>query len=58
MAKPDTFGNRAAAFEAHDDISRSPDDGETIGDVIISRYSRREVMRGTFGVDMWMPLTK
>ena len=49
MAKTDTFGNRAAAAEAHDDIPRSPDAGETIGDIIIIRYSRREVMRGTLG---------
>jgi len=50
MAKTDEFCNRAAAFEAHDDIPRSPADGETIGDVIITRYSRRQVMRGTLGV--------
>ena len=50
MAKTDIFCNRAAAAEAHDDIPRSPDAGETIGDIIIKRYSRREVMRGTLGV--------
>jgi uncharacterized protein len=50
MAKPDTFSNRAAAAEAHDDIPRSPASGETIGDIIFKRYSRREVMRGTLGV--------
>jgi secreted PhoX family phosphatase len=50
MAKTDSFCNRAAAYEAHDDIPRSPADGETIGDIILRRYSRREIMRGTLGV--------
>ena len=50
MAKTDNFRNRAAACEAHDDVPRSPAEGETIGDVILGRYSRREVMRGTLGV--------
>jgi hypothetical protein len=50
MAKHDIFCNRAAAAEAHDDIPRSPDSGETIGDIIVKRYSRRDIMRGTLGV--------
>ena len=50
MAKHDIFCNRAAAAEAHDDIPRSPDAGETIGDIIVKRYSRRDMMRGTLGV--------
>ena len=50
MAKEETFCNRAAACEAHDDIPRSPEQAETIGDVIVRRYSRRQVMRGTLGV--------
>lgn len=50
MAKQDSFCNRAAAAEAHDDIPRSSDSGETIGDIIAKRYSRREMMRGTLGV--------
>jgi len=50
MAKKDEFGNRAAACEAHDDIPRSPENGETIGDVILRRFSRRDIMRGTLGV--------
>jgi secreted PhoX family phosphatase len=50
MANSDTFRNRAAACQAHDDIGRSPADGETIGDVILRRYSRRDMMRGTLGV--------
>jgi secreted PhoX family phosphatase len=50
MAKHDIFCNRAEAAEAHDDIPLSPAGGETIGEVIIRRYSRREVVRGTLGV--------
>jgi uncharacterized protein len=50
MAKHDPFRNRAAACEAHDDVPRSPAGGETIGDVILRRYSRRAVMCGTLGV--------
>ncbi len=50
MAKSDQFFNRAEACQAHDDIPRSPENGETIGDVIIRRFSRREMMRGTLGV--------
>jgi hypothetical protein len=50
MANRDPFRNRAAACEAHDDIPRSPAEGETIGEVILRRYSRRAVMRGTLGV--------
>ena len=48
--KQTPFCNRAAAAEAHDDIPRSPETGETIGDIILRRYSRRDVMRGTLGV--------
>jgi hypothetical protein len=50
MAKSDQFCNRAAAAEAADDIPRSPAEGDAIGDVILRRYSRREMMRGTLGV--------
>jgi secreted PhoX family phosphatase len=50
MANRDKFRNRVAACEAHDDIPRSPDHGEMIGDVILRRYNRREMMRGTLGV--------
>src|SRR6478735_7342383 len=50
MAKTDEFRNRASACEAADDLSRSPERGEMIGDVILRRYSRRQVMRGTLGV--------
>jgi hypothetical protein len=50
MAKPDIFCNRAAAAEAHDDVPRSPEASDTIGDIIVKRYSRREMMRGTLGV--------
>jgi uncharacterized protein len=50
MAKADRFCNRAEAFEAHDNQPLSPSEGDTIGDVIVRRYSRRDMMRGTLGV--------
>jgi secreted PhoX family phosphatase len=50
MAKPDGFCNRAEAYEAHDDVPLSPSGGDTIGDIIVGRYSRRDMMRGTLGV--------
>ena len=50
MARTDQFRNRAAACEAHDDTLRSPETGETIGDVIARRFNRREMVRGTLGV--------
>ena len=50
MANRDKFRNRAAACEAHDGMPRSPENGEMIGDVILRRYNRREMMRGTLGV--------
>src|SRR4029078_1656099 len=50
MAKTDEFRNRASACEAADDLPRSPQEGEMIGDVILKRYSRREMMGGTLGV--------
>jgi len=50
MANRDKFRNRAAACEAHDSMPRSPENGEMIGDVILRRYNRREMMRGTLRV--------
>ena len=50
MAKPDQFCNRAEAYEANDDVPLSPADQDLIGDIILRRYSRREMMRGTLGV--------
>ena len=50
MAKTDTFCNRAEAYEAHDNVPLSPGTGDTIGDLIARRYSRRDMMRGTLGV--------
>src|SRR4029078_11379824 len=49
MAKPDKFCNRAEAYEANDDVPLSPADQDSIGDIILKRYSRREMMRGTLG---------
>ncbi|MGV1014051.1 MAG: PhoX family protein [Methyloceanibacter sp.] len=50
MAKPDGFCNRAEAYEAHDDVPLSPAGGDTIGDIVARRYSRRDMMAGTLGV--------
>ena len=49
MAKTDGFCNRAEAYEAHDDVPLSPARGDTIGDLIVKRYSRRAVLCGTLG---------
>ncbi len=49
MAKADNFCNRAEAYEAHDNVPLSPAGRDAIGDIILRRYSRREVMRGTLG---------
>ena len=49
MAKTDGFCNRAEAYEAHDNVPLSPARGDTIGDLILRRYSRRAVLRGTLG---------
>jgi hypothetical protein len=50
MAKRDKFCNRAEAYEAHDNVPLSPAVGDTIGDFILKRYDRRELMRGALGV--------
>ena len=50
MAKSDSFCNRAEAYEAHDNVPLSPAEGDTIGDIILKRYNRREIMRGALGV--------
>jgi len=49
MAKADNFCNRAEAYEAHDNVPLSPAGRDAIGDIILRRYSRREMMRGTLG---------
>jgi uncharacterized protein len=49
MTNKDRFCNRAEAFEAHDDTPLSPKDRQTIGDVILKRYSRRSVLGGALG---------
>jgi uncharacterized protein len=48
MAKDDGFCNRAEAYEAN--VPLNPADRGTIGDVILRRYSRRAVVRGSLGV--------
>lgn len=45
-----SIGNKAEAFEAFDDIPTNPNLGRTIGDVINTRYGRRDVLRGMLGV--------
>ena len=50
MAKRDGYCTRAEAYEAHDDTPLSPTKNDAIGDVLLARYSRRDVVRGTLGV--------
>ncbi|WP_108680837.1 PhoX family phosphatase [Methyloceanibacter sp. wino2] len=50
MSDPHTYPTRAAAMEAADDEPLSPVAGDTIGDVIARRYSRRDIMKGALGV--------
>ena len=45
-----SYGNKAEAFEAYDDIPTNPNLDRTIGDVINARYGRRDVLRGMLGV--------
>lgn len=45
-----TIGNKAEAFETYDDIPTNPNLQRTIGDVINTRYGRRDVLRGMLGV--------
>ncbi len=45
-----SYGNKAEAFEAYDDIPTNPNLERTIGDVINARYGRRDVLRGMLGV--------
>lgn len=44
------IGNKAEAYEAFDDIPTNPNLRRTIGDVINTRYGRRDVLRGVLGV--------
>ncbi|KIN60699.1 Tat pathway signal sequence domain protein [Sulfitobacter noctilucae] len=45
-----SIGNKSEAYEAFDDIPTNPNLGRTIGDVINTRYGRRDVLRGMLGV--------
>lgn len=45
-----SYGNKAEAFEAFDDIPTNPNLQTTIGDVINQRYGRRDILRGMLGV--------
>ena len=44
------IGNKAEAYESFDDIPTNPNLQCTIGDVINTRYGRRDVLRGMLGV--------
>lgn len=44
------IGNKAEAYEAFDDIPTNPNLHRTIGDVINTRYGRRDILRGVLGV--------
>jgi hypothetical protein len=46
----DRFSNKAEAFEAFDDIPLSPPTDDTIGAVIVRRYSRRAMLKGSLAV--------
>lgn len=50
MINDPSYGNRAEAFEAFDDIPTNPHLGNTIGDVIARRYGRRDMLKGALGV--------
>lgn len=41
------FATRSKAFDASEDIGRSPAASDTIGDLIARRYGRRDVLRGS-----------
>ncbi|UWQ30947.1 PhoX family phosphatase [Leisingera sp. M523] len=43
-------GNKGEAFEAFDDIPANPNLTRTIGEVIASRYGRRDMLKGLLGV--------
>lgn len=47
---PANITNKAEAFEAFDDIPTNPNLSNTIGDVINTRYGRRDILRGVLGV--------
>ena len=44
------IGNKAESYEAFDDIPTNPNLSRTIGDVINTRYGRRDILRGVLGV--------
>jgi uncharacterized protein len=48
---------RSQAFEASDDVGRSPSDKPTIGDVIAARFHRRDLLKGALGVAAVAALT-
>ncbi|MFD2183115.1 PhoX family protein [Rhodoplanes azumiensis] len=47
---------RAQAYEASDDVGRSPTELPTLGDVIAARFGRRDLLKGALGVTAIMTL--
>ncbi|UWQ90121.1 PhoX family phosphatase [Rhodobacteraceae bacterium M382] len=45
-----TIGNRSEAYEAFDDLPKNPDLNGSIGDLIATRYGRRDLIGGLLGV--------
>ncbi len=45
-----TYSNRAAAYEASEDVGRNRSTAPTIGDVVKARLGRRDMMRGALAV--------
>lgn len=45
-----SIGNKAEAYEAFDDLPTNPNLSRTIGDVINTRYGRRDMLKGMLGV--------
>ena len=46
----DKYSSRSEAYDASDDVPTSPTGEPTIGDVVNSRFGRRDVMRGALAV--------
>ena len=46
----DNFSCKAEAFEAFDDVPLAPPRDDTIGAVVVRRYSRRDALKGSLGV--------
>ena len=47
---PEKFRTRAQAFEASENIGRNPSPNPTLGDVVATRFARRDLVKGALGV--------